>query len=172
MPRYSTSLRSFLEKKNLRGINADKAIEISRNTASVIAYMHTYDLVHRDIEVENILIDEYDLVYLADFDITVLMSSTASNSSSDRLQSYKDSAIDVYLLGVLMFVSCNIEDLQHEWNQYYLKLFYCTYYNPLEEVLRDMRPQYSDALSNIPTGKVETDHNSLSHPRDLYIHYF
>ncbi|CAF1479190.1 unnamed protein product [Adineta ricciae] len=104
MPRYSTSLRSFLEKKNLRGINADKAIEISRNTASVIAYMHTYDLVHRDIEVENILIDEYDLVYLADFDITVLMSSTASNSSSDRLQSYKDSAIDVYLLGVLMFV--------------------------------------------------------------------
>ncbi|CAF4254587.1 unnamed protein product, partial [Rotaria sordida] len=47
-------------------VTADKAIKISRNIANVIAHMHAYNLVHRDIKVENILMDE-DEVYLADF---------------------------------------------------------------------------------------------------------
>jgi serine/threonine protein kinase len=108
----------------MKGMTADKAIEISRNIASVIAHMHSYDLVHRDIKPENILMDEHEQVYLADFgtcqhgtenhtitgslplppDIAALASSMSSNSSADRLQSYNGSAVDVYLLGILMFV--------------------------------------------------------------------
>ncbi|CAF1150729.1 unnamed protein product [Adineta ricciae] len=99
MPRYSANLKSFLEK-NLKDMNADKAIEISR-----------------DIEAENILIDEQKHVYLADYgtcqhgtenhtivgsvpfppDINALMNR-------DHLQTYLGSAVDVYLLGGLMFV--------------------------------------------------------------------
>ncbi|CAF1391025.1 unnamed protein product [Adineta steineri] len=90
----------------------------------VIAHMHAFDLVHRDIKVENILMDEHEDVYLGDFgtcqhgtenstlvgsfplspDLTTLLQLTASSSSSDRQYSYEGTAVDVYLLGVLMFV--------------------------------------------------------------------
>ncbi|CAF1592531.1 unnamed protein product, partial [Adineta ricciae] len=123
MPRYSANLKSFLEK-NMKDMNADKAIEISRNVASVIAHMHAYDLVHRDIKAENILIDEQEHVYLADYgtcqhgtenhtivgtvpfppDINALMTLQSSSSNRDHLQTYQGSAVDVYLLGGLMFV--------------------------------------------------------------------
>ncbi|CAF3357129.1 unnamed protein product [Rotaria socialis] len=117
LPRYPTNLHSFL-LKNIRTMTTDKAIKISRDIAGVIAHMHAFDLVHRDIKVENILMDEHEEVYLADFgtcqhgtENSTLVGSfplapdlTASNSSSDRQYSYEGTAVDVYLLGVLMFV--------------------------------------------------------------------
>ncbi|CAF3422902.1 unnamed protein product [Rotaria socialis] len=117
LPCYPTNLHSFL-LKNIRTMTTDKAIKISRDIAGVIAHMHAFDLVHRDIKVENILMDEHEEVYLADFgtcqhgtENSTLVGSfplppdlTASNSSSDRQYSYEGTAVDVYLLGVLMFV--------------------------------------------------------------------
>ncbi|CAF1406358.1 unnamed protein product [Adineta steineri] len=110
--------------KNMSSMTADKAIKISCDIASVIAHMHAFDLVHRDIKVENILMDEHENVYLADFgtcqhgaenstlvgsfplspDLTALLQLTGSSSSSDRQYSYEGTAVDVYLLSMLMFV--------------------------------------------------------------------
>jgi serine/threonine protein kinase len=122
LPRYDTDLHSFLET-NMKKMTADKAIQISRDIAGVIAHMHAHDLVHRDIKVQNILMDKQEQVYLADFgtcqhgtenttfigsrplapDLTTVPSTNASSSSSSHEHSYQGTAVDVYSLGMLMY---------------------------------------------------------------------
>ena len=122
LPRYATDLHEFL-KNNMKKITADKAVQISRNIASVIAHMHAHDLVHRDIKVQNILVDEAERVYLADFgtcqhgkenttfigshplppDIAAIRLSSSESSNSTRQYSYEGTGVDVYLIGLLMY---------------------------------------------------------------------
>lgn len=122
LPRYETDLHSFLVN-NMKKMTADNAIQISHDIGSVIAHMHAHDHVHRDIKVQNILMDKQKQVYLADFgtcqhgtdnstfigthplapDLTTLPSSTVTSSSSSRQYSYQGTAVDVYLLGMLMY---------------------------------------------------------------------
>jgi len=119
LPRYTTDLHSFL-RANMSQVTADKAIQIVRNITVVIAHMHAHDLVHRDIKVQNILVDENEQVYLADFGTCQhgsdnstfigsrplapdLTTSSATSSSGSRQYSYEGTAVDVYLLGVLMY---------------------------------------------------------------------
>ncbi|CAF1076441.1 unnamed protein product [Didymodactylos carnosus] len=129
LPRYPTDLHSFLVT-HMGQVTADKAIKISHDIAIAIAHMHAYDLVHRDIKVQNILIDEQEQVYLADFgtcqhgtenitfvgsrpvapEITTTPSSTAVSSSSDRQYSYQGTTVDVYLLGMIMY-ACAPKDI-------------------------------------------------------------
>jgi serine/threonine protein kinase len=123
LPRYDTDLHSFLQT-NMKKMTADKAIQISHDIAGVIAHMHAHDLVHRDIKVQNILMDKQEQVYLADFgtcqhgienntfvgtrplapDLTTLPLTNALSSSSSHQHSYQGTAVDVYLLGMLMYV--------------------------------------------------------------------
>ncbi|CAF0736774.1 unnamed protein product [Adineta steineri] len=98
LPRYESDLHSFLQD-NMNKITADKAIRISHDIASVIAYMHAHDLVHRDIKVQNILVDKHEKVYLADF----VPSSSSASSHSSHQYSYEGTEVDVYLLGLLMY---------------------------------------------------------------------
>ncbi|CAF0821831.1 unnamed protein product [Rotaria sordida] len=126
LPRYRSNLHKFLVE-NMERVTADKAIKISRNIANVIAHLHAYDLVHRGIKVENILMDE-DEVYLADFgtcqvgiENTTLVGflplppeliQTLDSSSNDsaRQYSYQGTAVDVHLLGRLMY-ACAPKDV-------------------------------------------------------------
>ena len=107
----------------MSSVTADKAIKISRDIASAISYLHSFDIVHHDIKVQNILMDDNEEVYLADLgtcqcgtensiivgtyplplEIANLVELTSSSSSSNQRHSYKGTATDVYLLGVVMF---------------------------------------------------------------------
>ena len=117
LPRYDTNLQTFL-LNNMKKITADKAIQIVHDIASVIAHMHAHDLVHRDIKLQNILMNKDEQVFLADFgtcqhgienhtlvgsrplapDFTISTSSTSS-----RQYSYQGTEVDVYALGMLMY---------------------------------------------------------------------
>ena len=113
----------------MSSVTAGKAIKISRDIANAISYLHSYDIVHRDIKVQNILMDDNEEVYLADFgtcqcgtenstivgtyplppEITDLKELTSSSSSSKWQHSYEGKATDVDLLGRLMF-ACSPKD--------------------------------------------------------------
>ncbi|CAF4739740.1 unnamed protein product [Rotaria sp. Silwood2] len=64
--RYPKSLHSYLTR-HMKELSIDKALQISLDISHAIALMHSYDLVHRDVKAQNILLDMKDQVYLADF---------------------------------------------------------------------------------------------------------
>ncbi|CAF1350006.1 unnamed protein product [Didymodactylos carnosus] len=112
LPRYRTNLRTYLVT-NICNISIDRVVQIVLDIARVIAHMHSYELVHRDVKTLNILLDDHEQVYLADFgtcqhgteNVTVIGSRPfAPELSSDHQFSYDGAALDVYSLGILMYV--------------------------------------------------------------------
>lgn len=113
LPRYPTNLHSYLSE-HIQKITIDKSAQIVLDIARAIAHMHTYELVHRDIKVQNILLDENDRPFLADFgacqhgtqNATFIGLKTLAPelTTSDHQYSYQGSAYDVFCLGVLMYV--------------------------------------------------------------------
>ena len=113
LPRYSKNLRSYLINQ-MQHIIIDKAVQISLDIARAVTLMHSYDLVHRDIKVENILLDTNDQVFLADFGTCQhgVENSTFIGirpfvpelTTADHQYSYQGSAFDVFCLGIVMYV--------------------------------------------------------------------
>ena len=100
--------------EHMKTMTIDKAVQISRNIAYAITYMHAHDLVHRDIKVQNTLIDANNQVLLADFgtcqhgteNSTFIGTRTfvPELTTGDHQYSYQGSAFDVFCLGVFMYV--------------------------------------------------------------------
>lgn len=112
LSRYPTNLRAYLVA-NINKISIDKAVQITLEIARVIAHMHSYELVHRDVKALNILLDDHEQVFLADFGTcqhgsdneTVIGSRPfAPELTSDHQFSYDGAAVDVHSLGTLMYV--------------------------------------------------------------------
>ncbi|CAF3416730.1 unnamed protein product [Rotaria socialis] len=66
LERYSQSLDKYLEKK-ISTIKADEVLKIALDMIDVLVFLHANDIVHRDIKSQNILMDEKNQCYLADF---------------------------------------------------------------------------------------------------------
>jgi serine/threonine protein kinase len=109
LPRYSQSLDKFLQE-NIAKIKPDRVLQIGLDMADVLVLLHANDIVHRDFKAGNILMDENQQCYLADFgtarewitNSTVLGTfplapEVISNSIYDGLAS------DVYSFGVFLY---------------------------------------------------------------------
>ncbi|CAF0811948.1 unnamed protein product [Adineta ricciae] len=112
VPRYQTNLHAYLVA-NMSTISIDRTLQIVLDIARVIAHMHKYELVHRDVKARNILLDEHEQVFLADFgtcehsaENTVMIASppTPPELSTEHQLSYEGTALDIYSLGTLMYV--------------------------------------------------------------------
>ena len=112
LPRYRTDLRAYL-MKNICNITMDRAVQIVLDIARVVAHMHSYELVHRDVKALNILLDDHEQVFLADFgacqhgteNTTVIGSRPfPPELSSDHQFSYDGAAFDIHSLGTLMYI--------------------------------------------------------------------
>ena len=113
LPRYPKSLHSYL-MEHMKTMTIDKAVQISLNIACAITYMHAHDLVHRDIKVQNTLIDANNQVFLADFGTCQHGTENSTFigtrpfvpelTTGDHQYSYQGSAFDVFCLGVFMYV--------------------------------------------------------------------
>jgi hypothetical protein len=109
LPRYPQSLDNYLQN-NIRKIKADQVIQIALDMADVLVLLHANDIVHRDIKAKNILLDENQQCYLADFGTARewITNSTVVGTfplppeiSSGSI--YDGALADVYSFGLFLF---------------------------------------------------------------------
>jgi len=98
-----------------RGADPAEIVRLGRDVADALAYLHDLGVVHRDVKVSNVLLDEAGRAHLADFGIASVAhadedgivvrggGSQASMSPQQRAGETPQPADDLYALGVLLF---------------------------------------------------------------------
>lgn len=102
------------DASRLRGAELAPIVALGRDVADALAYLHQLGVVHRDVKLSNVLLDEHGRAHLADFGIASLApgdedglvlrggGSRASMSPEQRNGAPSQPADDLYALGVLL----------------------------------------------------------------------
>ena len=107
---------SDLLKKTHRGLARERVVSILRGVASALVYAHGRGVLHRDVKPQNILIDEADHVYLADFGIAKMVEGSVALTKSGMITGTPqymspeqaraegvDAHTDTYALGIVAY---------------------------------------------------------------------
>jgi len=98
-----------------RGAAAAEIVALGRDVADALAYLHDVGVVHRDVKLSNVLLDDAGRAHLADFGIASVAQgeedglvlrgggSRASMSPQQCAGAPPQPADDLYALGVLLF---------------------------------------------------------------------
>lgn len=108
------SLHGYLKKRPNRRLEENDAKRITKQILDGLKYCHTRCITHRDIKLENILMDENDNVKLIDFGFSTcipnekkikLFCGTPSYMAPEivRKTEYCGPPADIWALGVLLF---------------------------------------------------------------------
>ena len=110
-----SSLHSYLKTKIGRRFEEDEAKSLFRQIVEAIDYLHRKSVAHRDIKLENILLDEGHKIKIIDFGFSIvtqkdkllnIFCGTPSYMSPELAtkKDYQGWHADVWALGVLLFV--------------------------------------------------------------------
>lgn len=110
-----TSLHAYLKGKPGRKLEEKEAKKIFLQIVQAISYCHSKNVVHRDIKLENILLDERLTIKIIDFGFSITSPSnkklnifcgTPSYMAPEIVNKmlYNGHATDVWALGILLFV--------------------------------------------------------------------
>ena len=98
-------------KKSL-GMDESSAFKYFIQVASAIYFLHENNIVHRDIQPENILLDEFNNIKLCNFGLAAEISSgdqltfdvTTENITHEQIdETPYNKDIDMWALGVLLY---------------------------------------------------------------------
>jgi serine/threonine-protein kinase len=109
------SLRALIKDK--RGMPLDQALDIARQIAGALVYMHARGIVHRDLKPDNVLIGHDGKVKLLDFGIAMDEAArrltwfglsppigTPDYMAPEQVRGKRgDARTDVYALGTMLF---------------------------------------------------------------------
>ena len=108
------SLHTFLKSKTNRQLSEQEARSIFTQICSGVSYCHAKHIVHRDIKLENILLDDYNNVKIIDFGFSITIDpekklnvfcGTPSYMAPEIVAKlyYRGNAADVWALGVCLY---------------------------------------------------------------------
>lgn len=110
------SLYQYLKEKPNKRMPEDEAKQIMKQIASWIKYIHSMDIAHRDLKLENIIINSSDRkITLIDFGFSIISGhekklkifwGTPSYMWPEIVEKreYNGPPVDIWALGVLMYV--------------------------------------------------------------------
>ena len=109
-----TSLHGYLKAKEKRRLDEAEAKRIFRQVVNGVEYCHSKSIAHRDIKLENLLMDESNNVKIIDFGFSTCMSNSSKIKIFCGTPSYMSPEIvtrkeyagppaDVWALGVLLY---------------------------------------------------------------------
>lgn len=95
-------------------LSTDQVQRIFAQLCGAVAYIHTKNIVHRDLKLENILLDKFDRVKLCDFGFTrecepkrllQTFCGTICYAAPEmvRGEKYQGQAVDVWALGIILY---------------------------------------------------------------------
>ena len=98
------------------GLSHERIITILRGVADALDYAHGKGVVHRDVKPQNILLDEAERVYLADFGIAKMVEGSGALTQTGMITGTPqymapeqatgqpvDQRVDIYALGVVAY---------------------------------------------------------------------
>ena len=108
------SLLTYLKSKPDRRAGQDNAVKIFKQLVQAVEYCHDKNICHRDIKLENIIVDDNLNLRLIDFGFAAVISKTKLLSFFCGTPSYMPPEIvqkkeyigfnaDVWCLGILLF---------------------------------------------------------------------
>ena len=109
------SLHSYLKSKPGRRLDEKEAKKLFFQIVQAVNYCHAKNIVHRDIKLENILLDENMTIKVIDFGFSItipaskklnIFCGTPSYMAPEIVNKtlYNGHATDVWALGILMYV--------------------------------------------------------------------
>ena len=109
------SLGDYIRSKKSRRLEEKEALRIFEQIVDGISYCHSLDIAHRDIKVDNVLLDEKTKVKLIDFGLSVSTKpqdklkeycGTESYMAPEltKREEYSGQAVDVWALGILLYI--------------------------------------------------------------------
>ena len=112
------SLYTYLKTKPGRKVDENEARNIFSQISDGICYCHKKNIYHRDIKMENILLDDNKNIKIIDFGFSVinprdktlnLYCGTPSYMSPELVykREYFGHLVDVWALGILLFIMLN-----------------------------------------------------------------
>ena len=110
-----SSLHSFLKAKPGRKLKEDECKYIFKQIVEGIVYLHSKNIIHRDIKLENLLLDEIKTLKIIDFGFSVCVKpdqkinnfcGTPTYMAPEIVskKEYSGAPVDVWALGVLLYV--------------------------------------------------------------------
>ena len=107
------ALSSLLKKERLP---ASRVMAVLAGVAAALDYAHAKGVVHRDVKPQNVLLDEQERVYLADFGISKMLEGSSSLTATGMIQGTPhymspeqatsrpvDHRTDLYALGIMAY---------------------------------------------------------------------
>jgi MAP/microtubule affinity-regulating kinase len=109
-----SSLHSYLKRRTSRRLEEAEARRVFRQIVQALAYCHSSAVTHRDIKLENVMMDEQNNVKLIDFGFSTNMPAGSKSKTFCGTPSYMAPEIvarreyygppvDVWAIGVLLY---------------------------------------------------------------------